>query len=212
MPAAVAECFTFDDLDPKAKEHALERYRNWWVQDDWWSNVYEDAVHIAELLGISIDRKGKHGPAIHFSGFWSQGDGASFEGTYRPRADTYDALVAHIGDSDQTLHDLARRLTVLNVGWALDEEIGSVSATITTLGRYSHSGTMSLDVQVAAPDGQYMDCALVGEEELTACMREFANWIYKQLEAEHEYLTSDESLTEQFRDGETKFDEDGDII
>ena len=207
MPAAIAESFAFDDLGAKAKEHALKRYRDWWVQDDWWNNVYEDAAHMAELLGISIDEK--HGLAIYFSGFWSQGDGASFMGTYRPRADAYDALRMHT--DDETLVNLAERLTVLNVGWMLTPDVIGVRAGIRiSSSRYCHSASMNVEIDfLTLRGGVEVDD---DSTELTACMREFADWIYKQLEAEHEYLTSDEFLTEQFCDGETKFDEDGDMI
>ena len=85
------EVFGYHELSEKAKEAALDA----WAQENEFFNdfVYEDAVRVAELLGIEIDSKPvklmngstRYDPAIFFSGFWSQGDGACFEGSYRYR-------------------------------------------------------------------------------------------------------------------------------
>jgi len=81
-------------------------------------------------------------------------------------------------------------------------------AKITTSGHYSHSGTMQVEPETE-PSGM---CTGDQEKELTACMREFADWIYKQLEAEYEYLTSDEHVGEYLTELGAVFDEDGDMI
>jgi hypothetical protein len=48
------------------------------------------------------------------------------------------------------------------------------------------------------------------EDDVTQLMRDFADWIYKNLEAEHDYLTSDECIDQYL--AEEKFDADGDMI
>ena len=48
------------------------------------------------------------------------------------------------------------------------------------------------------------------EQTLLTLMRRFADWIYKSLENEHDYLTSDEVVTESLAD--LLFDEDGTVI
>ena len=213
MTAAVG--LSFNDLSEKAQQRAIDdaRYSEVDSDYDWWDSVYEDAVRMAALLGIEIDQHdGKpHGyarPKIYFSGFCSQGDGACFRGTYRPKSDAFAAVEAEC--NDETLIDLAKRLTALNVENALHHEVKLCYVTVSTYGRYSHSNTMS------ATYGYDADVVVVEADEfeadLLACLREFADWIYKQLEAEHDHLTSDEAVKERLIDNKHVFDEDGAMI
>lgn len=215
MTVVAAETFLFEALSEKAQQAALDRYRYCWADHEWWDTTYEDAVRMAEILGIEIDKhygKDGNGPKIHFSGFCSQGDGASFAGRYAPKADALTAIQAQC--NDETLIDLAKRLTVINVATSLIEGLEEFHAEITTRGHYSHPSTMNVEVHLAVSD-EFVDINIFPEElekELTVCMREFADWIYHQLEAEHDYLISDEYLKEWFAEYETKFDEDGAMI
>jgi hypothetical protein len=43
-------------------------------------------------------------------------------------------------------------------------------------------------------------------------MRDFADWIYDRLEAEYEYLISDEYVDEYLNDSDNMYDESGAII
>jgi hypothetical protein len=66
--------YQFDELSDEAKEKAREWYRQGNVTTRFWSEcTIDDAKEIGKLLGMDIDN-------IYFSGFWSQGDGACFEG------------------------------------------------------------------------------------------------------------------------------------
>lgn len=206
--------FTFSQLSEEAQQRALDKARYRDVEwGDWWDTAYEDAARMASLLGIEIDQRGEHGGlAIYFSGFCSQGDGASFAGWYRPKADALAATKAET--NDETLIKLAERLTALNVTLALWPELECLQAKITTSGRYSHSGMMSIAVEYMPYDIDMPDAfpGISVEDELTACMREFADWIYDQLEAEHDYFTSDEVVADRLRGDGAVFDEDGDMI
>lgn len=205
---------SFSGLSEKAQQRAIDDARYSEVDSgyDWWDNVFEDAVRMAALLGIEIDqRNGEHhsyaGPKIYFSGFCDQGDGACFQGTYRPKPDAFAAVKAEC--NDETLISLAERLTTLNVESTLHHEVKLCYVTVSTYGRYSHSNTMSAtyeyDADVAETDSAF-------EDDLLACLREFADWIYNQLEAEFDYLTSDEVVKERLIADEYIFDEDGAMI
>lgn len=64
----------FDALPQSIKDLILDKYRDWNVAHiDWWDGVYDCFKSEMEELGIEVDR-------MYFSGFWSQGDGACFEG------------------------------------------------------------------------------------------------------------------------------------
>lgn len=206
--------FSFNDLSERAQQRAIDdaRYSEVDSDYDWWDSVYEDAVRMAALLGIEIDQHdgkphGYAGPKIYFSGFCSQGDGACFQGTYRPKSDAFAAVKAEC--NDETLISLAKRLTTLNVESTLHHEVKLCYVTVSAYGRYSHSNTMSAtyeyDADVAETDSAF-------EDDLLACLREFADWIYNQLEAEFDYLTSDEVVRERLIANEYVFDEDGAMI
>ena len=46
--------YKFADLDEKVKDKVRDRVRYDDVEWDWWDDVYEDAVDMAKLLGITI--------------------------------------------------------------------------------------------------------------------------------------------------------------
>lgn len=207
----------FQALSPKAQERAIDKHRYNDVEHDWWDFAYEDANRMAMLLGIDIDvhpskdRAGT-GPKIYFSGFCSQGDGASFTGWYRPKSDALECIKAEC--DDETLISLAERLTVMNVRLALFEGFERLQTKITTSGNYSHSGTMQCSTEFE-PFGIELEAGFPFtdiDDEITVCMREFADWIYAQLEAEYDHLTSDETVKKRLTEGDYLFNEDGDMI
>jgi len=213
--------FKFSELSNEAKEKARQDYiSSDYPGYDWWDGVYEDAVRMGALMGINIStthnassRKGHPGYKtidISFSGFWSQGDGASFEGNYdfvpdavaKVKSETNDDELIRIASSLSTLQ-LTRRLLGLE----------PFTATISTSGRYSHSNTMDVELHGWDDDSEDDYSALADEEsEVTQLMRDFADWIYKSLETEYDYLTSNEYVDERLEDDETLFDEDGSEI
>ena len=77
-----------DELSEAAKDTARAWYREGGFDDDWYDAVYEDFRRIAEILGIRFKTRtvrlmgggARQEPCIWFTGFWSQGDGAAFEG------------------------------------------------------------------------------------------------------------------------------------
>lgn len=209
--------FKFSELSERDQNNARIAFiANDYPYDDWWSFVYEDAVRMGELLGIFISttlhtsNKGRNYSTtdISFSGFWSQGDGASFEGTYTVAPDASAAIRAE-APQDETLHRIADQLSLLQTTRRL-LGLEPFSATIRTSGNYSHSGTMDITINydVDEDDEAFYDDSL--EKSVTQLMRDFADWIYNQLENEHDYLTSDEVVDEQL--AEEKFDEAGAVI
>jgi len=212
--------FTFDELSERAKDRVRDERRYYHVDDDWWDYLYEDAQRMGAMMGIEIydrrfatygdrgtDKKSGSAPAISFCGFASQGDGASFSGTYRYEPGAVAKITSEC--SDPELIRIATELTALQVALKLEHGF-TISATIANdRGSYCHSGYMAVEARLDDDDFD----VLSGEDDtLTKLMRDFADWIYKQLEAEHDHLTSDEHLDERIADEALLFDEDGDII
>lgn len=218
--------YKFDELADKAKEKAREWFREASAHDEWWDATYDDAVECAKRMGINIKTStetygivGKPGTRtrertnIFFSGFSSQGDGACFEGDYAPVADPVAAIKEH-APTDEKLHSIAADLNAVNV---LSK--GYLRASISHSGHYYHAYSMDFDFEWdEAADGADGESPLVADEareqaekDLREALVDFANWIYRQLETEHDYQNSDENVDETIRANEYEFTADGSI-
>lgn len=208
--------FKFSELDDAAKDKARAAHTaDGYLDHNWWDTTYTGAVRLASILGIEISstrHMGSNGKTyqttdIAFSGFCSQGDGACFKGNYRiaPEAS---ALIRQ-ETNDEVLHALADRLSLMQLTRKL-QGLTPSTANISTSGRYSHSGAMDVTVSYDEDeDGETSyDDAL--DKGVTQVMRDFADWIYAQLETGYDWLHSNECVDEAL--GEEKFDESGDVI
>lgn len=199
MPITVTQtAYTYDELDDRAKETARDWYRQGALDYDWWDSVYYDADQIAKILGIEIDRRGKYSPAIYFSGFYSQGDGACFEGSYSYAKGAH-KRIREYAPLDDELHRIADRLFDIQ-----RRNFFQLSANVSHSGRYYHEFCTSIHV-FHGSDWADADTA----EDLADILRDFMRWIYSRLEAEHDFLMSDETVEESIRANEYLFDEDG---
>lgn len=197
MPRIVERTvYEFHELDDQAKERARMKYREAPLDCDWSEYVLESAVHAGLLLGITTEPR-----HIRFSGFYSQGDGASFHGWYQPNFDAVKNVAAEF-PTDSVLANIAAKLTTLQVSLRLRSQ-NYISASIVFAGfNYAHSNTMVLEA-----DDEFAEN---DQHELLTQMRRFADWIYAALQAEYDYLGSDENIDELLQSQE--FDEDGDTI
>jgi hypothetical protein len=193
--------YTYEELSEEAKKEARAWYRRASEGDNFFAEcVIEDAVECGRILGISINtRKNSIEPAVYWSGFWSQGDGASFEGSWRYAKGSTKAIRKH-APSDTTLHGIADRLA-----YAAKKTFYMVSAEVAcATSHYSHSGCMQVEVrmEINAHNEEV-------EEEITQALRDFADWIYRQLEKGYEYQNSDEVVAENIIANEYEFTENG---
>jgi hypothetical protein len=205
--------YAFDELDEKAKDNArdAERYSEGYMHDEWWDGVYEDAAFTAALLGFDIDTnqvklmngKSCNDPCIEFSGFSSQGDGACFRGQYRYNIEAIERIAEH-APNDAELLRIATELTAMQLNQRV-KGLEWFSASITTSSNYSHSGTMRAEIIDYGID----EIGEVNEDQFIQLVRDFADWIYGQLEQEHDYQMSDEIVDEHLRSNEIKFDSSG---
>lgn len=192
--------YGYEELSESAKHTALDAHRYCEVEfREWWDAVYEDATHIGAILGIEIDE-------IWFSGFSCQGDGACFEGRYRYRAGWKRALDSFVGGPDlQILTEIGRQLRD-----AQHPHFYQLEATVKHRGRYCHEFTTEIDVfPPDLPVGAMWESRHGSHEEIPEALRRFMRWIYRSLEREHDWLTSDEAVAEAITARGYEFDEDG---
>ena len=211
MRKVIKTVFLYSEISDAAKSVA----RQWWsdesADNDFGADfVFADAADIADIMGIDLRQTPKNridgttyfAPSIHYSGFWSQGDGASFEGTYKYKKGACRALKEY-APKDAELQRICKALKD-----AQKKVFYSATCNISTRGYYSHSGTMRFNFDMNDVSTDTFNN--VGET-ITQALRDFADWIYKQLEKEYEYRNSAAAIEENILANEYEFNEDGTI-
>lgn len=174
----------------------IKKYRDINVFDDWWDCTYDDFKARMADLHIEVDD-------IRFSGFWSQGDGASFTGYIKDNKAFFEA------------HDLNKEYPWITKLMGMG---GDFTIKIErTRSRYAHENSIGMDLifttmfshmleyhqrddlrsVIAERWDQHLDeeyASLVGV--VAEIVRGYCRELYKQLEEEYNYLTSDEAVWE----------------
>lgn len=178
------------DLPEDVKEQLRDKHRYVHVDHDWWEGVYDWAKEEAEKFGLDI-------ADIYFSGFSSQGDGASFRGSLYFKECKEDTLPEDVRDVYRAIHEQYALMKVA------DPE-GEFSVKITQPGNYSHENTMHFEFYMEEiEEGRYEP----DEETIEEALRDYARWIYRTLEKDYDYLISDEAIDEWLSDSE--YNEEG---
>jgi len=201
--------YELHELSDAAKEKARAWFREAAGGWDWHDSVYDDFEQICRILGIELKTRTvrlmgggtRQTPCIWFTGFYSQGDGACFEGIY-----TYEKGAArHIREyapQDEELHRIAARLFDVQ-----RDNFFQLRADATHRGRYYHAYSMDIAVERDSPACQDMTAG--AEDAVTECLRDLANWLYRQLEREWDTMMSDEYADEGIAANAYTFTESG---
>ena len=189
--------FKFSELSEKAKQVAIDQYRNdeFYPFDDWYDFIKSDFHEILELIGFyNIDSC--------FSGFYSQGDGASFTADYTYKKGCLKAIKNH-APKDNELHNIVKGIIShqKDNGYLL-------SCEIYHSGNYSHSNTMRFD-WTKGGDSYFEWKNNFVENEIEQLFKDLANWYYSKLYNEYEYIMSDECIIENIESNEHDFLESG---
>jgi len=202
--------YRFDDLSDEAKERARAWYRQGALDYDWYDAVYDDFEQIAKILGIRFKTRtiplmgggARQPPCIWFSGFYSQGDGACFEGRYEYAKAAPAAIRAH-APRDVELHRIADTLLTVQ-----RRNFYQLYADIGHRGRYYHEDSMEITIRRDSPVWQ--DMTGDAEEVVDQALRDLAHWLYRQLEREYDYLNSDEAVDAMIHANQYTFTASGD--
>lgn len=195
--------YQYSELSENAKEKARAWYRRACQGDNYFSEfVIEDAENIGGMLGIEFDksRNGKEA-AIYWSGFSSQGDGASFHGRYSYKKGAANAIREYAPE-DNELHRIAHGLQAIQARYFYGLHASITAGALSN--HYSHSGTMAVSVEC-----DKREVSRDAEDTVTQLMRDYADWIYSQLEAEYDYQNSDSSIAETIESNGYEFDSEG---
>lgn len=188
----------YNELDDSAKEKAREWMRSGVDEDNYWSeSVIEDWKQILEFLGFyDVD--------IFWSGFWSQGDGACFVGKWRDFYVEYNKLVEYLGaEKAEEYGAFFHKMRVF-------KDMGATETHFVKLihhSNYCHEHSISYDFDM--PVGEF---SVEGfEEDFKEACKYLMRQIYRQLEQEYEYQTSDEALEECILANDYDFNEEGEV-
>jgi hypothetical protein len=213
--------FSFEELSPEAQKHAIEENRDISVDYQGWEDgVTEGFKEDMEEIGISdID--------ISYTGFWSQGDGASFTSdTIDTRklfnaagiksTDALNMEVENRDDKDKEFYDLLD--TLEDIGHLDRIRITPEELKVTIergSSNYYHENTVSAKIEIwDEPEGWEDPGRFIEdlEKEITNFIRGKCKELYSSLEKEYDYLTSDEAVKETLIDNDYEFDEEGNQI
>ena len=201
--------YTLPELSEGAKDAARAWYRQHCLDHDWYEFVYEDFQTICASLGIALGTTPvrlygggtRDKPQVYFSGFWNQGDGASFAGRYSYAKGAARAIRAH-APKDTELHRIADELQAVQ-----RRNFFQLHGAIRQSGRYCHEYTMAIEVERDSPTWQPMTDG--AEDTVIEALRDLASWLYRQLRSEYEHQTSDEVVDETIAINEWTFTADG---
>ena len=212
--------YTYDELTDKAKERARNWYRQGHFDYEWWDYLYEDFAKRAQELGIELRQKPvllingntHYAPEIYFSGFYHQGSGSSFSGTWRADAMNINKLKTEC-PTDKELHRIADVLA------DCAKEDGEATATICAK-RDSWIGVIVEDGNTVMEHWDALDPESAEYEQIkqgcqdrkdaiTEALRDFNHWMYRCLEQEYDWLNSDEQVEDAIIANEYEFTKDG---
>lgn len=199
--------YKYEELSDRAKQRARECCLEDGLDPSWWEYLYEDFARVAEILGISLSEKpvplmnGKcrYEPEIYFSGFYHQGSGSSFCGTYGYAKGAVDKIKKY-APQDEELHRIAQGLQDVQ-----RRHFYRLTADITSARDHY------IRVEVGDSENPYRDIG-DAEDDVRELMNDFNGWMFKCLQDEYEYLTSDEAVEESIVANEYEFDEYGNWV
>jgi hypothetical protein len=180
-------------LSSKRQDELLKEYRDVNVDHNWWDYTYDWFKEKCDVQGICVTD-------MRFSGFWCQGDGANFDGC----VDDWPKVLKAIGQEGFLKHDPAGNY------WRFRVYSNS---------RYSYSGAMDGELEAEVPENPYDEdeeplqhdawniASPLTEQDLDDLQktllehcRDLAGDLYRALEEEYEYLTSDEVIVDWILD------------
>jgi hypothetical protein len=182
-----------NELSAAAREEVLDEFRSINVEGSWWTSIYKEWIDKLEKMGFEDVQ-------INFSGFYSQGDGASFT------AKGLDLLPFMRGEKLGNKYRSVLNLTKAGDAW------GYVKRDHSSI--YCHENTVSARVDgVVEKSEEVVEYTWSQMSELqeyvTRRVRELSKEIYKELEVQYEFLTSDEQVEASLVALEYLFDEEG---
>lgn len=192
------QLYTFGELSDQAKQTAIEGYaRN---LDDWDEHVIEYCRDVLIAAGVAD-------PVIMYSGFYSQGDGACFSGTwYRDEVDleAIDRLFQTYRGKDGPTDPSGFLLDISALPTGLSAQVRNHS-------RHSHHLSPTIEVEWLPGMGPGFVSKEI-DDAVREALRDSMCWIYAVLEKEWDHSTSDQTVAEMSTANGWEYLEDGTLV
>jgi hypothetical protein len=220
--------FSFSELSPEVQSKVLDKYEEEYREylDPWW---YEDVVSNFES---NLEDLGLENIKCNFTGFWSQGDGASFTGKVWDVEKFFkDALQLKSNEWFKYKEDIEKPHRLKDL-MDVFQELGFndkmnpltpddfwINIERNSSSRYYHENTIAAELDVDEPlEGrgltpeQNRECNKWLEslsDQITGWARTKSKELYSELEQEYTSLTSEKAIREWLKEEGYKFTEDG---
>ena len=210
--------FSFEELSPEAQSHAIEKNRDINVSYNGWEDGVTEGFK-EDMSEIGIDDI-----EILFTGFWSQGDGASFtsedidtrklfNAAGIKSTDALDMEVENRDGKDKEFYDLLDTLEDIGQVDRIRIKPEDLKVTIERgSSKYYHENTVSAKIEIWDEPDEWKepyDFTEKLEKEITNFIRGKCKELYSALSKEYDHLTSDEAVKETLIDNDNEFYEDG---
>jgi len=229
--------FQFHELSPDIQEKVLNDYRQTYDESisDWW---YEDVI---ENFESKLENLGLENIVCNFSGFYSQGDGASFTASVRDVEKFFrDAIKLKPGkwftyskpdpnriktEAEKELDDIEETFVSLGI---FEPEVDKITPDDFWINikrdssRYYHENTISAELDVDEPvEGRDLDVSQrkelgvwLGslENSITEWARTKSRELYSELQNEYDSMTSDRAIQGWIDSMGYEFTRDGEKI
>ena len=204
MKTIELKLYKFDELSEEVQAKVIEKNRDINIHDDWHEFIIEDWIN------EEMPSRGFNATKIYYSGFWSQGDGAMFV-YHGIKNDLLKEFVDNILIGTEHLSPMRKQWILNNV---------SISAVGVHRGYYNHEKSCSHSIYWEVDNGDlhwdtnfYKWLESFGDDFeafITDKYEDICQDLYRTLEKEYEYFTSDEQIIEALRCNDYDFTEDGD--
>jgi hypothetical protein len=208
MKTITLKLYSFNQLDKQAKQKALTTYQDSNIGFDWWNDEFDDFITLCSYMGIAV-----HKDSIKFRGFYSQGDGSGFSALV-----DISKLVKAI--ANQSWKDYAPIQEFVFIVPQIDQRVMALVAKglwpsepqIVCRSR-QYGVVTDLGISEVIKDGKTHDNIFEELDKLEEWLRSVAEilnqYLYKSLENQYEFLTSDTAIKESILTNEYLFTADG---
>lgn len=209
MKRITINLFGIGELSEDAQLAAFEKYRDYNVQDCiWYDSVLEDFKNICATIGIAIPKKD-----ISFRGFWSQGDGSAFNSSIKAEDFIKGIIVQSWREYAPKLEFEFEPFPCRNWLLALIAN-GNIDCDMETKipnrGYWINYNADYIFEPFRSKQYAHIDAELEKLDKwVKRCLERLNAHLYKSLQVEYEYHTSDAALKETFEINNYLFTEDG---
>jgi len=195
--------YTFDELSPEAKERAIENERSSMDESmgDWW---YEPII---EGETEKLESEGFEDIDIQFTGFHSQGDGASFTGRVKDMKLFVKGTLGMKNIDDRVLENIEISIVRTYTRHVHENSVRfecKVDDEEEDIVLFRAAG---LNIKISIPD----QCQKI-EEVGGPWVRSRCKEIYSRLNKEYDSYFEDDHIIADIKANDYKFDKDGNII